>query len=350
MAQRNWTTSTARFLLLICILIPITLQLGYVLAQGDQDSDGDGVPDQYDQCPGEAGPPVNHEGCPGPDSDGDGLVDENDGCIDQPGSENMDGCPDSDGDGLADRDDDCPNQPGPVNGCPDPNAPPTPTIAPTSTGVPAPIQNTAVPAGSSESACQSAGGCSNASSLVVPNSTSTPVLQPIDNSWARNNTVYLCLGTEIRVGSGNTYAVQTVVREHRVEATVISNRRVMQGVTWWDIRFEDGSTGWVRQEQADCRSAASTGSMQVRNTVPIDNGSSTALNTDNLQILASPSLNIRNGPNTGNTVIGKASNGGYFEIVDGPENGWYQIRFSGGIGWVNGRYIAVMQPGNSKSQ
>ena len=46
------------------------------------DSDGDGVPDASDQCPGEAGPASNN-GCPieePTDSDGDGVPDASDAC------------------------------------------------------------------------------------------------------------------------------------------------------------------------------------------------------------------------------------------------------------------------------
>ncbi|WP_043525868.1 OmpA family protein [Litchfieldella xinjiangensis] len=61
------------------------------------DSDGDGVPDYRDQCPGTpAGVEVNAEGCP-LDSDGDGVPDFRDQCPGTPaGTEvNALGCPDS---------------------------------------------------------------------------------------------------------------------------------------------------------------------------------------------------------------------------------------------------------------
>ena len=86
------------------------------------DNDGDGIPDDEDQCPFEAGVPENY-GCPyvGPiDSDGDGVYDDTDQCPSEPGSPAYYGCPvpDSDGDGLADDVDACPDQPGPYDGCP----------------------------------------------------------------------------------------------------------------------------------------------------------------------------------------------------------------------------------------
>lgn len=88
------------------------------------DSDGDGVSDIADRCPGTvAGAPVNVAGCER-DEDRDGVVDRLDACPrTEPGAAvTIRGCePDSDGDGLADRVDDCPNtaEGGPIDarGC-----------------------------------------------------------------------------------------------------------------------------------------------------------------------------------------------------------------------------------------
>ncbi|HHJ50652.1 MAG TPA: OmpA family protein [Phaeodactylibacter sp.] len=80
------------------------------------DMDGDGVPDEEDECPDIAGP-ANLLGCP--DADGDGVVDKLDACPDMPGA--VMGCPDGDGDGVADKDDKCPDEAGSLlnEGCPD---------------------------------------------------------------------------------------------------------------------------------------------------------------------------------------------------------------------------------------
>ena len=100
--------------------------------QTSDDRDGDGVPDNMDNCPrvpgtdggcpasasspaapGAAGQtPATTTTTPSPatakpgDRDGDGIPDERD--------------PDLDGDGFLNREDSCPNVPGPVNGCPVP--------------------------------------------------------------------------------------------------------------------------------------------------------------------------------------------------------------------------------------
>ena len=90
------------------------------------DSDGDGVTDDIDRCPGTApGTPVDAAGCPLPkDSDGDGVMDPNDKCPNTPAGAKVDasGCElDADGDGVVDRLDKCPSTPAgakvDANGC-----------------------------------------------------------------------------------------------------------------------------------------------------------------------------------------------------------------------------------------
>ncbi|HEX7037108.1 MAG TPA: OmpA family protein [Pseudomonadales bacterium] len=81
-----------------------------------RDSDGDGVPDDRDACPGTpSGTQVDSRGCElERDSDGDGVTDDDDQCPGTPSGVRVDrsGCPlDSDGDGVTDQDDECPGTP-----------------------------------------------------------------------------------------------------------------------------------------------------------------------------------------------------------------------------------------------
>ena len=133
------------------------------------DEDHDGVYDYLDKCPGTpAGTRVDRTGCPAPavrDSDGDGVLDAVDKCPGTPAGVAVDstGCPlpvkkDSDGDGVADGLDKCPGTPAgvPVNalGCPrdsdgdgvfdvDDKCPGTPAgSAVDAKGCPVPVQKT----------------------------------------------------------------------------------------------------------------------------------------------------------------------------------------------------------------
>ncbi len=88
----------------------------------DPDRDNDGLLNEVDQCPDDAG--VAPTGCP--DSDGDTFIDMVDACPEVPGVD-PDGCPkkDTDNDTIADLDDQCVFQPETFNnnadedGCPD---------------------------------------------------------------------------------------------------------------------------------------------------------------------------------------------------------------------------------------
>ena len=100
------------------------------------DTDGDGVFDEDDKCPGEAEDKDlfdDTDGCPDPDNDGDGILDVNDKCVmeaeDKDGFQDDDGCVDrdNDGDGVADAQDACPSEMEDRDsyhdgdGCPDPD-------------------------------------------------------------------------------------------------------------------------------------------------------------------------------------------------------------------------------------
>ncbi|MEO5368349.1 MAG: OmpA family protein [Magnetococcus sp. WYHC-3] len=77
------------------------------------DSDGDGVVDPYDRCPGTPkGVRVDEEGCE-LDADGDGVVRMQDWCPKTPKGDPVDrhGCSDHDRDGVADEKDTCPTTP-----------------------------------------------------------------------------------------------------------------------------------------------------------------------------------------------------------------------------------------------
>lgn len=102
----------------------------------DKDSDGDGVMDSKDACPGTAaGSKVDGAGCVAPvvaaaaivDTDGDGVADTADACPSTPKGVPVlaDGCaPDSDSDGVKDPQDKCPGTPAGTkvlaDGCPIP--------------------------------------------------------------------------------------------------------------------------------------------------------------------------------------------------------------------------------------
>jgi outer membrane protein OmpA-like peptidoglycan-associated protein len=85
------------------------------------DTDHDGIDDEHDSCKTVAGL-ARYHGCPVPDTDGDGIDDEQDSCKTIAGTAIYHGCPipDTDKDGVNDEADKCPDQPGSAEnqGCP----------------------------------------------------------------------------------------------------------------------------------------------------------------------------------------------------------------------------------------
>ena len=53
-------------------------------------------------------------------------------------------------------------------------------------------------------------------------------------------------------------------------------------------------------------------------------------------------LNLRTGPGTWAEVIDKMWEGDYVAVIDGPtDDGWYQVRYDGSVGWAYGTYLWV---------
>jgi outer membrane protein OmpA-like peptidoglycan-associated protein len=111
---------------------------GIMFVNERSDLDGDGIPDDDDQCqndPEDFDGFQDEDGCPDPDNDGDGFLDAQDKCPNEPETKNGykddDGCPDEvpdrDQDGIPDAEDMCPDnggqaivrRKGPYYGCPD---------------------------------------------------------------------------------------------------------------------------------------------------------------------------------------------------------------------------------------
>ncbi|MBI5370535.1 MAG: OmpA family protein [Sphingobacteriales bacterium] len=96
-------------------------EAGTAATNGCPDKDADGIADKTDKCPDVAGL-AKYEGCPVPDTDKDGINDEADKCPDRFGVIRYAGCPvpDTDNDGVNDEEDKCPSVKGTKerNGCP----------------------------------------------------------------------------------------------------------------------------------------------------------------------------------------------------------------------------------------
>ncbi|MDP7421033.1 MAG: SH3 domain-containing protein, partial [bacterium] len=58
------------------------------------------------------------------------------------------------------------------------------------------------------------------------------------------------------------------------------------------------------------------------------------------RVIASIGLNVRSGPGINHSKVGVLSHGTMITII-GENNGWYKIKYGGGVAWVCGRYVNV---------
>lgn len=88
----------------IGVTLGLYLGKAVVIQKKPKDNDKDGITDDKDNCPNEAGSVITN-GCP--DKDGDGIADKDDKCPEETGLAKNNGCPilDKDLDGVFDKDD-----------------------------------------------------------------------------------------------------------------------------------------------------------------------------------------------------------------------------------------------------
>lgn len=70
----------------------------------------------------------------------------------------------------------------------------------------------------------------------------------------------------------------------------------------------------------------------------------TPQSTPKVEVLATPTgyLNVRRGPGTNFEKIGEIKPGEIYDLVsEDRQNGWYEIKLSGGTGWVTKQYARV---------
>lgn len=161
---------------------------------------------------------------------------------------------------------------------------------------------------------------------------------PTGNVWQRGNTVGLCKGTEIRVGSGLSHSVHTIVPENNWLVTVINGPRYANGFTWWDVQRAGGGSGWVRQDHADCTPAqpsasGASGDSGGSQLADYPGWTTRRYAVDYVKVTVS-GLRLRSSPGIDNTILGYAVAGHYYPLNE-VEGDWGKITtFSGETGWV----------------
>jgi hypothetical protein len=68
--------------------------------------------------------------------------------------------------------------------------------------------------------------------------------------------------------------------------------------------------------------------------------SSPAPSASTATVIAS-GLNLRSGPSTSYSILRTMPSGAVVDVLEGPSNGWYRVRFQGLEGWASGAYLAL---------
>ena len=150
---------------------------------------------------------------------------------------------------------------------------------------------------------------------------------------------------------------------------------------WYKVKVENKKSGWVSSDYVDLKSkslyvsatrvnfrsgpstsysiigklsigdkveviSTSNGWSKIRYNGKIGYASSKYLsssspesNTITKKYVNVSSLNVRSGPSTNNSIIGKLSNGDKVEVIS-TSNGWSKIKYSGKTGYVSSKYLS----------
>ena len=111
---------------------------------------------------------------------------------------------------------------------------------------------------------------------------------------------------------------------------------------WHKVKTPSGHVGWSSAEFISLSGGSNnSGSNNNTNTETPSSGKKATVTAS--------ALNVRSGPSTSNSIIGKAYKGNTVEILD-SSNGWYKIKLSNGqVGWASSQYISTSGNSNSGS-
>src|SRR4051794_33123215 len=70
-----------------------------------------------------------------------------------------------------------------------------------------------------------------------------------------------------------------------------------------------------------------------------DAGTSAPLAVGGLARVTADALNLRDGAGTWANILRTLPCGAQVEVLDGPSNTWWNLRYQGEIGWASGKYL-----------
>ncbi len=135
-------------------------------------------------------------------------------------------------------------------------------------------------------------------------------------------------GVNVRSGAGTRYGRIGGLAEG-ASVTIVG-----QSGGWYQIKYGSG-TGWVCGDYVKKTSGGSSGG-----------SSSGGTSTGKVSGTGGSGLNVRSGAGTGYGRIGGLGEGASVTIV-GQSNGWYQIKYGSGTGWVSSQFVKKGSGGSS---
>ena len=139
----------------------------------------------------------------------------------------------------------------------------------------------------------------------------------------------------VRTGAGTGYKVIGTVKKNQV----FSYSAESNG--WYKINY-NGKDGWISGKYAT-KTSSSGNNTNSGNT----NSGNTSTSTTTMYVTAD-SLNVRKGAGTGYAVIGNVKKGTAVAVRK-TSDGWHQINYGSGTGWVSGKYVSKTKPSSGSS-
>ena len=134
----------------------------------------------------------------------------------------------------------------------------------------------------------------------------------------------------VRSGPSTSYGKVTMVYKGQ-SVTILESSN-----GWHKIKTQNGQIGWASSDYISTSGQGGGGSEETPST---GKGTVTA-----------STLNIRSGPSTSNSIVGKAYKGNTVDILS-SSNGWYKVKLSNGqVGWGSSDYISKGGEGSGGSE
>ncbi|MCU0480960.1 MAG: SH3 domain-containing protein [Anaerolineae bacterium] len=115
---------------------------------------------------------------------------------------------------------------------------------------------------------------------------------------------------------------------------------------FFKVEFQDGATGWIRQEEFVVRPQLNSPYCDNRVVATTQNGTTTTTSTTQTVvrsaarvIINTGNLNVRSGPGSEYASVAVVAGGTELDVIGfAPDSIWYQVRGNFGVGWVNSEF------------